>query len=75
MQSLGPSASLVGTEDAPEEVEGDPDAPGPAANIYIVVEFSSIPPISCAAQIYEQEQKFTCKNLGHYRCCVIIQNI
>jgi hypothetical protein len=34
-QSPGPSASLVGTEETLEKVERDPDAPEPAAEIYL----------------------------------------
>jgi hypothetical protein len=34
-QSPGPSASLVQTEETPENIEGDPDTPEPASEVDI----------------------------------------
>jgi hypothetical protein len=40
-QSPGPSASLVQTEEIPENIKGDPDAPEPTAEGDIQLEYSS----------------------------------
>jgi hypothetical protein len=40
-QSPGPSAILVDTEETPENTQGDPDAPEPAAEGYIQMEYSA----------------------------------
>jgi hypothetical protein len=54
---------VADTEETTENTEGDPDKPDSTAEADTQM---NTPFISCAAQIYEQKQKITCKNLHQY---------
>ena len=64
--SLSPTLSTPAMK-TPENTEDEPDGTRRYPN--------GILPISCTIQAYEQLQKVTCKSLGQYRYCLIIQNI